>query len=371
MRGKRIVQWILVILIACVFLFGENTIKNVFLQEKTTITVYAPGDMESAFKKALSSSELSNCKIVMTDKPENADISVEYGKENDEKYTCFAFSPFVVAYNTSDSRFKDFKKSEIVTPSEYNDKFYEINLLKVIDEVIADGDWEALGVKELDKIRLFYPAETTNYWHDFYSFMLVTVNNGTYPSTELEMKKAVEYVERFINSSYTEAVENFEERIMRTDGFSENCIYIIPEKTVKQISNDKSEKVRLIFPLQTTNFCYYAIGKTENAQKVVECLNTSDSVSAKLVYLCYRNFNTFELGDQYNSVYDERDVYNVIDVPKENFFTTEFSDDKEEVKTETVVEPEMETESKIESENNVEPETNSNDEGGNEVESEE
>lgn len=368
MRAKRIVQWVLVVLIACVFYFGENTIKPVFLTEKTTITVYAPGDMESAFKKALSASELSKCKIVMVDKPENADICVEYGKENDEKYTCFAFSPFVVAYNTSDSRFKDFKKSELVTPSEYNNKFYEIDFLKVIDEVISDGDWEALGVKELDKIRLFYPAETTNYWHDFYNFMLVTVNNGTYPTTEAEMKKAVEYVERFIKSSYTEAVDNFEERIMRTDGFSENCIYIIPEKTVKQISNDKSTKVRLIFPLQTTNFYYYAIGNTENGQKVVDCLNTSDSVSSKLVYICYRTFKTFELGDQYNSVYDERDVYNVIDIPKENFFTTEFNLDEAKEDVESVTNP-SDAENKTGSK--VEPETSNNAEDGEKPEAEE
>lgn len=330
MRAKRLGQWICVIIIAATLVFGENFIKNVFLTEKTPVTVYAPKKMESAFKKALMSSDLSNCKIVMTDDPSKADICVEYGKEDDSRYMKFAFSPFVIGYNTSDSRFKELKNSEIVVPSEYNNKFYEIDFLKVIDEVIEEGQWKNLGVKEQNTIRLFYPAEKSEYWHDFYNFMLVTVNGGKYPSTAVEMNKAVEYVERFINSDCTEAVADFYERLNRTDGFSENCLYVMPEAVVKQYAYDKSESVRLFFPLYTTYMNYYVIGNTDNGKSVVNAISKSDSFFSKLKSNDYRSTANYELGDCYRSVYDERDVYNLVDVPKENFFNGNFTDNSEE-----------------------------------------
>lgn len=324
MRAKRLSQWILTIVVAMVLIFGENAIKQLFFTEKTPITVYAPESMQSAFKKALSASDLSNCKIVMTDDKSKADITVDYGKENDSRYMQFAFSPFIIAYNTDDDRFKELKNAEILVSSEYNKKLYEIDFLEVIDEVIEEGKWKNLGVKDIGTIRLFYPAETTEYWHDFYNFMLMTVNDGKYPSTETEMEKAVEYVERFINSEYTEAVVDFSERLNRTDGFCEKCFYVMPEATAKQLSNDKSEYVRLLFPLQTTYMYYYVIGNTDNGKSVVNAIKGSDFFY-KLKGNNYRSTEYYELGDVYRSVYDERDVYNLIEVPKENFFTGNLS----------------------------------------------
>ena len=323
MRAKRLAQWILTIIVATVLILGESTIKQAFFTEKTPITVYAPESMQSAFKKALSASDLTNCKIVMTDDPVNADITVDYGKENDSRYMQFAFSPFIMGYNTDDDRFKELKNAEILVSSEYNKKLYEMDFLKVIDEVIEEGKWKNLGVKDIGTIRLFYPAETTEYWHDFYNFMLVTVNGGKYPTTSAEMDKAVEYVERFTKSECTEAVADYGERLNRTDGFSENCLYVMPEAIAKKLSNDKSEYVRLIFPLQTTYMYYCVIGNTDNGKAVVKAINESDFFS-KLRSNNYRSTKYYELGDVYRSVYDERDVYNIVEVPKENFFTGEF-----------------------------------------------
>lgn len=145
MRGKRIAQWILTIIIAAGLIFGENFFSSLFA-EKSPLTVCAPNDMKDAFKSALSNSDLSaQYKLVITDTESGADIVVGYGKENDESYTQFAFSPFVIAYNSSDSCFKALKKASTVVPSEYNDKFYEIDFLKVINEVIEEGKWENLG----------------------------------------------------------------------------------------------------------------------------------------------------------------------------------------------------------------------------------
>lgn len=328
MRGKRIAQWILTIIIAAGLIFGESFFSSLFA-EKAALTVYAPEDMKDAFKAALSSSDLSSqYKIVMTDTENGADIVVGYGKEDDESYTQFAFSPFVIAYNTSDSCFKSLKKASTVVPSEFNNKFYEIDFLKVIDEVIKEGKWENLGVSDHGTIRLFYPTRTSIYWHDFYNFMLVTVNGGAYPKTTDEMTDAVEKIDLFEKSECTEAVANFDEKIERTSGFSENTLYVIPEKTVYDLSSSHDEKTRLFFPLATVNFNYYVKGVSENGKIVIS--KFPDKFYSKLEYKDYRNKNAYELGDDYSNVYDERDVYQTIEVPKKNFFTGGYSPEEKD-----------------------------------------
>lgn len=327
MRAKRIFQWVMAIIIASIFLFGEGFFTEL-MKEKTPITVYAPGDMESAFKSALSNSGLSTeYKIVMVNDQNGADIVVDYGKENDETYERFVFSPFVIAYNTSDSCFKALKKAETVVPSEFNKSFYEIDFLKVIDEVIEEGKWENLGLNDHNQIRLFYPAESTVYWHDFYNFMLLTVNGGTYPKTEAEMTRAIQKIERFVKSECTEAVTSFDEKIERTDGFAENAFYVIPEKTVYDLTKDHNKSTRLFFPLATVNFNYYVKGVSEAGANVVN--NLYNKSYSKLEYYDYRSEYYYELGDDYSKVYDERDVYQIIEVPKENFFTGNYSLDEE------------------------------------------
>lgn len=332
MRKARISQWILAIIVACALIFGEGfftTIINDFFAEKTPIYVYGPDDMESAFKTALSNSNLENSsqyKIVMTsDTAVNADITIAYGMENNDSYTLLAFSPFVVAYNTDDGCFKSLKKAETVVPNEYNNKLYEIDLLKVINEVNGSGQWANLGVSDQGTIKIFYPAQNTPFWHDFYNFMLLTINGGKYPETEYEMKRTVETMDKFLASGCTEAVTSFDEQIERTDGFAKNTLYIIPEKIVKDLSNDHTKDTRLFFPLNTSNFNYYVIGNSDVGKTIVS--NIPQSSYEKLKSAHYRSTTVYELGDVYRSVYDERDVYRSVEIPKENFFTTDFSKD--------------------------------------------
>lgn len=320
-RAKRIIQWIIAIIVSICLLFGEGFVQQTFLQEKTAINVYAPEDMSEAFKSALASSNLgSQYKINITNALENADICVEYGKENDSEYTKFAFSPFVIAYNSDDDNFKALKKSEVLIPSEFADKFYEIDFLRVIDEVIEEASWQNLGINNNDsKIHVYYPAENTVYWHDFYNFMLLTINGGTYPVEEKDLTSAIQKMERFENSEYTEAVTNFDEKLERTNYFSEICFYILPEKLVYSLSTSHSASVRMIFPLVTTPFNYYFTAKTEIGTTIISGI--TDKFYNKLEVKEYRSDVAYKLGDEYRNVYDERDVFNQVEIPNINFFT--------------------------------------------------
>lgn len=317
MRKKRITSWIVWLIVAGILLVAENNdIMNILFKEKTPITLYAPNDMEKAFNAALKTSGLSDdYKIEITSDP-NANICVSYGKGNDPNYTKFAFSPFVIAYNINKDYYKYFKEAETLIPSKFQKDYYEIDFLKVVNEVIGDGSWSNLGINDLEKIKIFYPSKETIYWNDFYDFMLVTVNNGTYPKTEQELQKSAEVIGKFINSPYTEEVSDFYEQISRVGGFSESAFFILPEKTVFDIYYyfNGNFYVRILYPTVTVYFNYYAKGNNIG-NNIISAFETSKFYS-KLCDESYRSVQNSNLSiNTSNRIYGESNVYNVIKIP--------------------------------------------------------
>ena len=315
---NRVFCWILCLAIAFGLVNGEDFIRERFLQEKTPVYVYAPEDMESGFKRALKMSGMKYThKIVMTDDETKANIIVNTQKEYDSEYEKIAFSPFVVAYNTEDNYASKMKKSGLLVKSKYaeddSDDYLEIDFLQIINEVIGNGSWEKFGLKNKGNIEVFYPDKSTPYWSDFYDFMLVTVNNGKYPETEEEMKTAVEQIEKFENSKYTGAVENFEEKLQRTEEFTANCLWIIPEKVVSEIAYDNNKYATLFYPTTTTYLNYY-IKCDEIGSKIKSCFNEDgfwcSTFYSKLAGNDFRSVEYPKLETISDYVYYEKDSYN-------------------------------------------------------------
>ena len=315
MRKSRILFWFICLIIAVLLIIGNEFVSGNIIKEKKAITVYAPKDMDSAFKVALRKTELSkNYKIVMVE-DENADICVGYAKENDKQYSKFAFSPFIVAYNHEDKYYKEMKKAEVLKLSQYNDRLYEIDLQRIINEVISEGEWQNLGIKDLQKIKIFYPSEDTVYYNDFYDFMLVTVNNGIYPIEEECLKKATDMIKKFEESPYTEAVSDFSTKVKRVGGFPNNVLWIIPEKTAYELAyyNGKKRYVRVLYPINTVYFNYYIKGN-ELGEKLIN--EAEESNFYKLLNKSnYRNDYTSDVKLK-DAVFGARDEYNVVDIHK-------------------------------------------------------
>lgn len=317
-RKKRIKQWIVTAIVAlAIFGIGQLIEYVESLPEKQPITVYAPADMQTAFEHALKMSSLKGTHyIVMTNDP-NSNICVSYGKQEDVNYQKFAFSPFIVAYSHDESCFKALKKSEVCVPSVYKDDYYEIDFLKVINEVIEEGKWANLGIEKQDKIKVFYPSEESIYWDDFYNFLLVTVNNGIYPEDVSELQNAEQVIDKFLNSQYTEGISDFGEQAKRIGGFPTTAFYVLPEKEAYRIQSNESVYVRFLYPTQTVYFNYYIKGD-ELGQQIIEAFDeTSLSYDfyGELVKQCYRSSQVSTLtGNSY--VYDDRNVYNVVQIPE-------------------------------------------------------
>ncbi len=340
MRKKRFVFWAICIVIALIF----GYIDEEHFSEKISVNVYAPDDMEKAFSAALKEAGLNSThRIKMISEKEDADIIVDYSKEDDEEYSKFAFSPFVIAYNSDDDNLDEMEESGLILISEYyEDDYYDIDFKMVIDEVIEEGKWSNLGVddEDLNNIKIFYPAESTIYWDNFYDFMLVTVNNGEYPKDSQELENAEEYIERFLRSDFTEPVTDFEEQVVRTNGFPESAFYVLPEHTGFYVSSETSEYARFFYPTETVNFNYYLKTNSDVGKQIVNSIDDSDSIFYdKLSQKSYRSQSVATIDPSiFNRIYDDRDAYKVVEVVRID------DDTRSEINSNTETDTESDTE---------------------------
>lgn len=324
-RIKRILCWGLFSIMACfIALFYHGCIK-----EKQPIKVYAPKDMSVAFDCAMYNSELGwEYKIEMVEDEGLADICVKCSHEDNNDDIKIAYSPIVVGYSQNKYNFDKLKEKNILIPSEYNSDNFEIVFLKIVNEVINEGKWLNLGIEELNQVKVFYPSEDTPYWDYFYDFMLVTVNNGNYPNTDAELKSSKEIVKRFIESKYTEQFDNIEEQLNRTGGFTDNALWILPEKDLINLNLE----CRVLYPTNTVYVNFYAEAD-EIGSKLVGDFDKQSILVGNFYYGLNRNgyrtekdskFN-FNNGN-YNKIYDLRNEYSIAKIPENKIEETSQSD---------------------------------------------
>lgn len=314
MRKNRVWYWIICIFVAFLVFKGEAWFTRV-PKEVLPIYVYAPEDMKKAFERTVDIAGLEDdYKIVMIDDKSKANIIVEMDKEYDSKYSKIAYSPFVVVYSSEDANIKSMIKEGLLQDSFVDAECKEINFNKVIQEVVEEGKWENLGVKDMGTIKVYYPKPSTKYYTDYYDFMLVTVNNGKYPKDETELKKAMEQIERFEKSEFTEEVEDFSEKFNRTGGFLENTLYLIPEHEADMLAGNNSEYGRLFYPT-TTVYANYYLKTDELGSKLVDVFDYPNTFKGNFYdYLenaSYRSDWDNKLNDITSYLYDSRDVYDV------------------------------------------------------------
>lgn len=332
MRKSRILCWVCCLVVAVVLFVGENFFKG-FMVEKAALYVCAPKEMKSAFERALKNARLNKSyEIVMTDDVSKANIVIDMGKEFDPEYIKIAYSPFVVVYSSEDKNIKSMIDRGLLQDALFNNYYQEINFNKVIEEVLKEGKWENLGVKDMGTIKVYYPKFGTKYYTDYYDFMLVTINGGVYPKNESQLKKAMEQIELFEKSDYTEAVKDFDEKINRAGGFMENTFYLIPEQEASMLAKSNVEYGRLFYPT-TTVYANYYVKADELGYKLVDVFDMPNTNLGNFYnYIEWENYRSDwddMLEEFSDKLYGERDVYNVLHLDKDRI-RPESLDSKEE-----------------------------------------
>lgn len=276
------------------------------------IVIYGPEDMYYAFKSTLNNTDLGKCKIVMDTKSKNeACIVVEYNKENDNNYTQIAFSPFVIGYNSKSELSEKPEKFNIFAESKFSSDIYDFDFSKLINAINNDNV-EELGFNK--NLIIICPSGDSIYWHDFYNFMLVNANNGSYPYSQAEMKRVKEKLLVFFDSSHIKMTNNFETQLALTEGFSDKVLYIMPEHELLQISSYNEYSPMVFYPINTVNFNYYAKSNSPDGAKIIYNTN-SDTFANKLhsqFYRCSKNASI--LTKSKYSDHGQRDSYNEIRV---------------------------------------------------------
>lgn len=314
---KRVSCWILFLIISFAFFYGEGWYKNA-TADKKPLYVYAPEYLENAFKVPLKCSGLnSEYEIVITKDISQANIIIDTDKEFDSDFFKIAYSPFVVVYSQEDDNLKDMIKAGLLQEASFNDDYYEINFKMVIEEVLAEGKWKNLGVENQDILRVFYPAPGSKYYTDYYDFMLVTINGGAYPKNETELKSAMEKIKLFENSVYTEGVVDFGEKLLRSGGFLEDTLFLMPEQEAERIDEKYKKYGRLFYPTVTVYVDYY-LKADELGYKLVEAFYEytfwDGSFYDQIENYAYRNEVDSELDDFTGYLYHDRDAYNVLNL---------------------------------------------------------
>ena len=320
MRKGRVLFWILCLIVSGSLFLGEQWFKEI-RTEKLPLYVYAPKEMEEAFKVVNKIAGLKKeYKIVITDDISKANIIVDMGKEFDSTYTKFAYSPFVVAYSSEDGYIKKMVEKGMLKEAFFDKDYKEINFAMVIKEVIEEGKWENLGVKNMGDIKVYYPAFGTKYYNDYYDFMLVTINEGSYPKDEKQLKRAMEQIELFESSNYTEGVKDFDEKINRTGGFMENSLYLITEQQVAMLANRNTKYGRLFYPT-TTIYANYYVKADDLGSKLVANFERINGINESFyLYIArkgYRNYSYNILDGISDYLYNERNVYNILHLEEE------------------------------------------------------
>lgn len=247
-KGRYII-WGIALGVAVIFLIIAsivNAVKNP--AEKKTIFVNAPEQMITAFNNTFEELNLDkDYAIQYTEDLNKANFSVTATKtDNSQKQ--IAYSPIISVFNADDNLYESLIQKKYLVQFEEGSDLYDLDLNKIIDEIITE---------EGSEFKIYYPAKNIELWEEFYSFLLITVNDGNYPKQPEELKVCQEKIDKFLNSKNVEPIDI--SNLKQFNGFSKNSIYFMTYADLGHFFEvNGGISCRLIYPKTTVYEGYYA-----------------------------------------------------------------------------------------------------------------
>lgn len=306
---NRIKIWFIAIGVAFLFmLIADWTAEN---PNKTTILVKAPDTMLTAFRDTFEKLKLDkDYSIEATEDITKANFVVREGMNKEGKL--LAYSPIVAVFNRNSEYKESLSEEGYFVTSTINSYDEDFDFNKVIQEALSGKC----------KFKIYYPSKDSDSWEEFYHFMLFTVNDGYYPGTVEEMKKASQITNNFLNSKYAESFNN--NTIERSNGIPQNTIYFMAYADLARLYEKTGGfTCRVMYPKTVVYHSYYAtydeLGKilydTFDAD-----IHTFLSAAYNIGYerLRREGYNTkysiYTSGIS-NDVYGSRDTFNAVEIP--------------------------------------------------------
>lgn len=260
-------------------------------------------------------------------------ITTDFDEISSSDYEVLGKTPLLVVLKQNEKNIKQYEKKGLLKCSEKiqmdEDDKVEINFKKLMDAVIAHKNWSEFGGNKKE-IKIFYPDLTTVDGNLFKQFLLVTANDGSYPTDEKERKDAQEYVEKFLEQPNVRGV-NVMKRLTGVDDI-ESDIYVTFENNILQLDDDEYEaSLYLAYPTETVEkqVVFESISESgDEIRKIIKegsgFMNIYRSIESWVSYDWRYRYGRREDITAYrnseNGICNKlnfKDAYNCIDIPEE------------------------------------------------------
>ena len=230
-----------------------------------------------------------------------------------QKYSVEGYSPLVIClkdtknlnnYLTAITKqgFLTCSNSKKIKNSSSDEVFCDF--ARIIDTVIDGGDWSNLGGED-KKITIYCPEPNTIESKLFYDFLLITINNGKYPTDNLEEVK--KKADLFLNSSNTIQTDVCS-KISKLGGIlQEEDIYILFESDL--ISATKGDgDICVTYPETTVIKQLYL--QYNNLDKFSESLFNSYTLNSQYYYRTEKYSNFISSDSGYSRYFNLQEGFN-------------------------------------------------------------
>ena len=311
----RYIIWGIAIGVAVIFLIIAaivNSVKNP--PQKQIIYVKAPDQMITAFNNTFKELDLNEDYVIECTSDESKANYCVSSNVKGNKGKQIAYSPIVSVFNADESLYESLIKEKYLVEYEKESDYYDLDFNKIINEIITNGS----------KFKIYYPAENTELWEEFYNLLLFTVNGESFPRNAEELKICQEKIDKFLNSKNVDSIDI--SNLKQFNGFSKNSIYFMTYADLGHFFDiNGGISCRVIYPKVTVYEGYYAsyeeIGKVINDALYTENNSffgvSSDNIG--LYYLRTKHYNTEYHSNTYtinSSVLgDKRSVFNGVQIP--------------------------------------------------------
>ena len=198
---KRIILWVIFLAISVVYIAFNEYQKSLHVENTPTNKLYIYNDVgsESWVKKAFDKTELSS-KYTAEFKDDSDDVDIIITKntaklmEDEDKIISTSYTPLIICMKNSKNLQKYQKSGLLISSNDIDNSVQDaitIDFKKLIDAVINGDNWSVFGGEDND-FKIIVPEEDSVEGKIFYNFLLVTINNGNYPSNKEDLYSAKE-----------------------------------------------------------------------------------------------------------------------------------------------------------------------------------
>ncbi len=271
--GKRIFVWMIVLAISVVFTMKEED-KSKPIQKTTA---YVSSDFKESYggiEESFNEHELGYS-LQVSNKRMAGDsfvITTDINEVSSKDYEVMGKTPLLVVMKRKGDMLKSYKENGLLSGKMKidEDDEVEINFKKIMEAVLKNEKWSKFGGKDKE-IKVFYPEPDTVEGKLFKHFLLITANNGSYPTTQEEVQAAQELVDQFLANPNVKAV-NVMNRLTGVNDIGSD-IYVTFENNIMQLDEDEYEdEFYVSYPKETVVKEIFFESKSEIGDKTQKIL---------------------------------------------------------------------------------------------------